>query len=195
MTSFIELAKKRVSVRSYADRPMPDEDVVKILEAGRLAPSGNNAQPWRFIVVRDAAIKKKLYEVSGKQQWIIDAPVVIAVIADPLAKFKDVERNEYDSLNAARKTTLLIKAVRDASIAAEHIVLAATDLGYGSCWVALFEQEEIGPVLAVPEHCYVVTLLTVGRPKETPKPGSKRHSLAELTFDERYGRRTSICRE
>ena len=190
--SFLDLAKSRVSVRTYLDRPIPDKDIVNILEAGRLAPSGNNAQPWRFIVVRDAVIKKKLYEVAGRQQWILDAPVVIAVVADALAKLDEGQKDRYASFDAAQKTTLLVKAVRDTTIAADHIVLAATDMGYGTCWVGMYEQTDIRPVLAVPDHCYVVTLITMGKPADKPKAG-KRHLLAELTFDERYGRRTSIC--
>ncbi|MBN1283281.1 MAG: nitroreductase family protein [Proteobacteria bacterium] len=194
MKSFLELAKARTSVRSYRPDPMPEEDLMRVLEAGRLAPSGNNAQPWRFIVVRDAGMKFRLCEVSGDQRWIVEAPVVIAVVADPEAKLAQKDRESFRSLDSAHRGTLLVKAVRDAAIAADHIVMAATDLGYGSCWVAMYEQEAIRPVLAVPDHCFVAALITLGRAAESPEPGS-RIPLAELTFDERYGRRTEICRE
>ncbi len=188
MKTFLDLVKSRRSIRKYTDEGVSQEDVAKILEAGRLAPSGNNAQPWRFIVIRDEGIKKRLREVAGKYDFIIKAPVVLAVVADPKAKMKSVS-DKADAPSADTPPTMaVIKAVRDATIAADHMVMEAKDLGLGTCWVAKYEQEDIRPVLDVPHDCYVVTLITVGHAAESPKP-TPRYALAEIIFEEKYGRR------
>lgn len=188
MKTFLNLAKSRRSIRKYTDQGVSQEVVAKILEAGRLAPSGNNAQPWRFIVIRDQGLKNKLREVAGKYDFITKAPLVLAVVADPKAKMKSVY-DKADAPSADKPPTIaVIKAVRDATIAADHMVMAAQDLGLGTCWVAKYEQEDIKPVLGVPEECYVVTLITVGHAAETPRPTS-RHALAEIVFEEKYGHR------
>lgn len=186
MSSFLELAQQRRSIRHYLPEPVAEEDLHAILEAGRVAPSGNNLQPWRFIVIRDLEQRKRLAAISGNQQWMIEAPIVIAVIADPTVKLARMKR---ESIDAQAHLTALIKSVRDAAIAAEHMVLAAEDLGYGTCWVAMYEQEQMRPALQVPEPCYVVTLITIGKPAESPAP-RPRLELSEICFEEVYGRRT-----
>jgi nitroreductase len=190
MKTFLDLAKGRRSIRRYtADEVMPD-DLAAMLEAGHLAPSGNNTQPWRFIIIRDAAQKARLAEVAGNQRWMLAAPLSIAVVADPTVKLSSSAPKPDFTKEGPAQLTALIKSVRDATIAADHIVLAATDLGYGTCWVAKFEQDAVREALDVPPPCYVVALITIGRPAETPAP-TPRYPLAELTFAERYGRRRS----
>jgi nitroreductase len=190
MKTFLDLARNRRSIRKYTSENIASEDVAKILEAGRLAPSGNNAQPWRFIVVRDEGVKRRLSEVAGKYKFIIEAPVVIAVVADPRAKMKSVSDKAYAPSASEPPVEAVIKAVRDTTIAADHIVMAATDLGLGTCWVAKFEQEDIKPVLDVPEACYVTALITVGHSAERPDT-TPRYALHEIVFEENYGRRSS----
>ncbi len=190
MKTFLDLVRSRRSVRKYTGESVSQEEVARILEAGRLAPSGNNAQPWRFIVVRDEGTKRRLSEVAGRQGFIVEAPVTIAVIADPKAKMKtavDMERSDAPQV----PTMAVIKAVRDAAIAADHMVMAAADMGLGTCWVAKYEQEEIKPVLDVPAECFVVTLITVGYAMHRPEP-TPRFELHEVVFDERYGRRVAL---
>jgi nitroreductase len=188
MKSFLELARSRRSVRKYTDEPIPGEVLARVLETGRLAPSGNNAQPWRFIVVRDDGIKQRLFEVSGKQVFLLEAPVIIAVVADPKAKMRHTAVHS-DGPNAPQIPTMaVIKAVRDAAIAADHMVMAAADMGLGTCWVAKFEQDNIRPVLGVPDDCFVVTLITVGYAAVSSKP-SPRYDLREIVFSNQYGRR------
>lgn len=188
MRSFLDLARRRRSVRKYRSDPVGDEVLARILDAGRIAPSGNNSQPWRFIVVRDAEMKRRLHDVAGRQPWILEAPVTVAIVGDIAAKMKEPPVGETPSIDDPAHKTVLIKTVRDATIAADHIVLAATDEGLGSCWIALFEQEEIRPVLCVPESCYVVAIVTLGYAAETP-PARARHALREIVFEERWGRR------
>jgi len=189
MKSFLELAGRRRSVRSFAPDPIGGGELMSILEAARLAPSGNNSQPWRFVVVRDGKTKRRLAEASGGQLWIADAPVVVAVVGDIAAKMKGpFPVGEAPDASDPQNAKVLLKTVRDAAIAAEHIVLAAADIGMGSCWVAKFEQEDVAPIIGVPKSCYVVGLIALGRPAESPPP-RPRHPLREIVFEERYGRR------
>jgi nitroreductase len=188
MKSYLDLVRSRRSVRQYTEEQVPKEKIAAILEAGRLAPSGNNAQPWSFIVVRDEAMKERLYKAAGKQGFILEAPVTIAVVADPKAKMKKATKS--DSSEHQVPTMAVIKAVRDTAIAADHMVMAAADMGLGTCWVAKYEQEDIRPVLDVPDDCFVVTLITVGYASVKSKT-SPRHALHDIVFDERYGRRAA----
>lgn len=187
MGNFLELAARRRSIRKYSPEKIDDSVLERILEAGRLAPSGNNSQPWRFIVVTDGEMKKKLYDVAGKQLFILEAPVTIAVVGDVTAKMekKSLVSDEV-SVDDQKLHTILLKTVRDATIAADHIVMAATDEGLGTCWVALFEQEDIRPVLGVPNSCYVVAIITMGKSAESPKK-RPRHALGEIVFENKYG--------
>lgn len=186
MNSFLELAKNRRSIRKYKPEPINPKVLNRVLETARLAPSGNNSQPWRFIVVRNNEVKKRLFEVAGRQPWILKAPVIIAIIADITDKLRPEFRAEKPCIDDPKHREVLVKSVRDATIAADHLVMAATDEGLGSCWIALFEQEDIRPVLGVPEHCYVVAIITLGHLAETPKPSSRK-PLSEITFENRYG--------
>lgn len=190
MGSFLKLVRSRRSVRSYSDGAVSNDQVAQVLEAGRLAPSGNNAQPWRFIVVRDEGIRKRLYEAAGRQKFVLEAPVTIAVVADPKAKMKKAAGSPAPAGQQV-PTLAVIKAVRDAAIAADHMVMQACDMGLGSCWVAKYEQEDIRPVLGVPDDCYVVTLITLGQPAHEVKKSS-RFPLHEIVFDEQYGRRVGF---
>ena len=189
MGCFLDLARRRRSIRKYRPDPVSPDALARVLEAASLAPSGNNSQPWRFVVVTDAKIKERLCEVSGKQKWIIEAPVTVAVVGDITAKTKEpLKPVATPSVEDPKNREVLLKTLRDATIAADHLVLAAEDEGLGSCWIALFEQEEIKPVLAVPENCYVVAIVTLGFPAETPKQ-RPRLPLRETVFREQYGRR------
>jgi len=188
MKSFLDLVRSRRSVRQYTQEEVSRETIASILEAGRQAPSGNNAQPWRFIVVRDEGTKQRLYKAAGKQGFILEAPVTIAVVADPSAKMKPATRSSSSGQQVP--TLAVIKAVRDTAIAADHMVMEAADMGLGTCWVAKFEQEDIRPVLDVPEDCFVVALITLGY-AAVKAEASSRYPLHEIVFNERYGRRTS----
>jgi len=187
MQSFLDLAKARKSVRKYKTDPIDGEALKRILEAGRTAPSGNNSQPWRFVIVDDAKMKEALFTVASKQRWILEAPITIAVIADITAKLKSEFKDEPVSTSDPRYNEVLIKSVRDATIAADHIVMAATDEGLGTCWIALYEQEDIRPVLGVPDSCYVVSIITIGYADQDPKARPRR-PLAEIAFKNRYGK-------
>ena len=172
----------RRSIRKYTDEPVPDAAVEQILEAARLAPSGNNTQPWRFLVVRDAATRRAIAEASHRQAWMTTAPVHVVCTADIRCRIPDYDGPPLDDDSPLPE---LKKVIRDAAIGVEHLVLEATALGLGTCWVAWFTQPEIRAALDIPGDQYVVAVITVGHAAESPEPRPRR-SLAELVRAERW---------
>jgi nitroreductase len=168
--SFLELAQKRYSVRSYTGQSVADEDLQKILEAGRLAPSAANFQPWHFIVVRDPGVKARLGE-AYKKDWFLQAPVVIVVCVSPNHAWTRQDGRNY--------------AFVDAAIAMDHMTLCAADLGLGTCWIAAFDPAKVRNALGLPGYVEPVAMTPVGRPAfpATPK---KRKALSAVVHWERW---------
>ena len=165
-----EAIKTRRSVRKYKPQPIPEEHLNQILTAAQLAPSASNRQPWRFIVVRDPEIKRSLGVAARNQTWISDAGVIIAALA---MDKKNPEISER-------------WAERDVMTAIEHMVLAAWELGYGSCWVGAFEEDQVKGLLKVPKEMTVIILLPIGVPDQQPEPKSRK-ALAELFHLDHWG--------
>jgi len=160
-----EAIKIRRSIRKFRPKPIPDKDLEMILEAGRLAPSAGNRQPWLFVVVKDPERKRALAKVAYNQTFIADAGVIIVALGDP-----EVSPTWF-------KQVLMI--------AVEHMVLAATALGYGTCWIGAFNEEEVKCLLRIPEKLKVIALLPIGFPDESPAP-RERKPLKEIVFLEKY---------
>jgi len=174
---FFEVIQKRRSIRRYKPYDIPDSDLEKILNAARLAPSTNNSQSWRFIVVKDPEVKTLLGQPSP-QRFIANANAIIVVLG--------LRQTSCCPGNQARWH------VQDPMIAAEHIVLAATALGYGSCWIAAYESrppefiQQVKTELEIPENADIVVLVAIGVPDEAPSP-RPRKPLGEIAFNEKYG--------
>ena len=167
---------KRRSIRRYKPYDIPDEDLQLILDAARLAPSANNTQPWRFIVVKDEKTKALLAQ-PRPQTFIAEANAIIVVLGDP---------SVWGPKGGMTWTT------RDPIIATENLVLAATALGYGTCWIAMFQSRskayllEVKRTLKIPEKVQLICLVALGVPDEQPSPRSRR-ALEEIAYSETYG--------
>ena len=166
MTSmeFDEVIRKRQSIRKYKSDTVSKEMIHKVLEAARLAPSGGNRQPWHFIVVQD---KENIGKLAGRQQWAAEAPVMILGLVD-----KRVNASYY---------------YNDMGIAFEHIVLKATDLGLGTCWMGMMRRSnEARELLGVPEELEVIIQTPLGYPAETPERRGRK-TLEEIVSWEKFG--------
>jgi len=159
-----ELIKARRSVRAYRDKPIPEEVLGRVLESARWAPSARNLQPWRLVLVRDEARRRELALAARGQMFIAEAPVlVVAVALDPERIF----------------TCEVPGYAVDVSIAVDHLSLAATGEGLGTCWIAAFDQEQAAKVIDLPADQKVVVLMPMGYPAD--EPGEReRKSLEEL---------------
>lgn len=160
-----EAIRARRSVRRYKPGPIADAHLGKILEAGRLAPSAGNRQPWRFIIVQDEIRKKGVAEAANNQAFLRDTAAIVVASCDPDASAKWCEK--------------------DTMIALEHIVLAATALGYGSCWIGAFNEGELRRLLKIPEKIKIVALLPIGAPDEKPSP-KPRKDFHEIFYKEEW---------
>ncbi|AQR96239.1 nitroreductase family protein [Clostridium saccharoperbutylacetonicum] len=171
----IKEIEMRRSIRKYSDKPVEDNQIKELLESARLAPSGNNTQPWNYIIVKSKEMREKVVEASHNQKWMLTAPVFIVCVADIRCRIK--EEDVYLDDNSPQDE--LKRIIRDTSISVGYMLLEANNLGLGVCWVAEFTQEEIRPVLNIPTDKYVVGVITVGYPNENPK-ARPRKKLEEI---------------
>jgi len=159
---FMEVVRQRRSVRQYRPDPVPSEKIDYVLEAARLAPSWANGQCCTFLVVSDPRVKHELAQAGN--EWIEQAPVIIVACADP--KLSGVKNDQPYYL-------------LDVGIAMEHLVLAATEQGLGTCWVGWFSEDRARAALGVPDGVRAVASTPLGFPNEEPA-ARPRKSLAEL---------------
>ena len=200
MLTMKEAMEKRRSIRKFRPDPVPDECIRELLESARMAPSGCNAQPWRFKIVREPAIRRQLADAAHGQTFIADAPVVIVCCADigaylegTVAGIQDLGRigavgNRIVEILVDRarqmKTSCTVEEIgpriaANVVIAVEHIVLRALDFGLGTCWIRLLDEQKIKKIFGWDENIMVVALLPLGYPAESPS-ARKRMSIEEL---------------
>ena len=172
-----EAVARRVSCRAYQATPVTEAHMTQILEAARLAPSACNQQPWRFAVVRDRDARRRIVEdgfLPGiKMTWALDAPIHVVI---------GMERSFVTHRIAASVSGVNYPWV-DIGIAGEHLVLAATELGLGTCWIGWIKPRVTGRIVGWPASVKPVVVITVGYPSDpetaTP-PASRRRPQAEL---------------
>jgi nitroreductase len=165
---FVELARSRYACRSYQDRSIEEEKLARVLEAVRLAPSGSNRQPWKFIVVKDQEVKRRLVPACAGQRFIATAPAVIAGVG----------------LMPDRIMSCGIPGDPiDVAIAMEHLSLAATAEGLATCWIGAFSQDDVREVLGVPDTAWVIELMTLGYPADAPRPKNRKPLSEIVAFD------------
>lgn len=161
---FFEVIKKRRSVRSFdQSKTVTDEQIKKILEAGRLAPSAHNYQDWFFVVVKKPDLKSKLVNACMGQEFVGQASVIIVVCAD--LSLAD-QHSSYHGEN--------FYSIQDTAIATTQMWLAITALGLASCWVGAFYEQEIKEILHLGDRLRPVAVLPVGYPAYLPKASSRR---------------------
>lgn len=172
---FTDVVRTRRSVRSYRSDPVPADALERVLEAARSAPSANNVQPWRYIVVRDEKLRKKIADISFNQSFIAEAPVVIVACG----------KNYHDDYSWLADHMFLV----DVTISFDHLTLAARNEGLGTCWIGAFDHKQLKDLLGVPAGYDIVVLTPLGYPKSESafRPVSKRKVISEVVFQEKFG--------
>jgi len=171
----LEAIERRRSVRRYLDRPVEFEKITALLDAARKAPSAGNLQDWNFIIVSEKDLVKQAAQYCVEQYWIQTAPIMIIVCALP-------EKHEmYYGLRGKR-----LYNIQDCAAAIENMLLAATDMGLGTCWIGAFEEEKIRALFAIPQDVRPQAIITVGYGDETP-PERSLTGIENITFFNRYG--------
>ena len=157
---FFQLINERASIRSYKDRAISDEQLEKLLEASRSAPSAGNLQAYEILVVKDEEEKKELAQAAQDQNFVAQAPVVLVFLQDrERSKSRYGERGELYSL-------------QDATIAVAYMQLAAVEMNLGSCWVGAFDEDQVAQSLQLEKR--PIALLPIGYPANHPSKTSRR---------------------
>ncbi len=168
---FFELIQNRYSVRAYRPDPIEDEKLEKLLEAARLAPTAANRQPFQLIVIRTEGRKEELQRIY-RREWFVQAPIIICACAvGDEGWVRSEDKKRYRDV--------------DIAIVMDHLILAATALGLGTCWIAAFNPTVAREVLALPDNVEPIIFTPVGYPADKPEP-KERKSLSELVRYERW---------
>ncbi len=168
--NFNELINKRYSVRAYKSDKVEDEKLQQVLNAACLAPTAANRQPIQFIVIHTAGREAELNRIY-KREWFSKAPIVICACAVPSQAWSRMDNKNYSEV--------------DVTIAMDHLVLAATDLGLGTCWIAAFDPAAAREVLGLPNGVEPIAFTPLGYPADQPRL-KKRKALSELVRYERW---------
>ena len=174
----LEAIRTRRSVRAYSSRAIPDEVMQRMRQAIRFAPSACNFQPWRFIFVMQAGLRRKLGQVANDQLWMADAPVIVVACGFPQQAFRAM--GGYGN-----------SADVDVAIAVDHLTLAAVAEGLGTCWIGAFNETGAKKLLNIPAQAKVVAMTPLGYPASPdmnhPVEESRRKPAAEIFAIDRYG--------
>ncbi|MEM0467403.1 MAG: nitroreductase family protein [Candidatus Thermoplasmatota archaeon] len=178
---FRDVIEQRKSIRSFSDQPVDEATLTYILECAQKAPSWANKQCWRFIVIRNKEIIQQVAKTSVVNHWVKTAPCLIIACGDP------TESGLHNDMQY-----FLV----DVAIAFEHLILAATDVGLGSCWIGGFDEQKIKDLLEIPKRIRVVAFSPIGYPSAKPSLREKaikvlarttaRKSLAEIVHYEKW---------
>ena len=176
---FKELVNKRQSVRKYKADAVPAEAISACIEAARLAPSACNAQPWKFVVIDDEALKRQVGEAAagmgGMNKFCPDAPCIIAVVLE-----KPNVLSAIGSVLKDKEYTLI-----DIGIAADHFCLQAADLGLGTCMIGWFDEKKVRQLLGIPKNKRIPLLITLGFGNDTPRE-KVRKTTEQMSSKNRY---------
>ena len=169
--NFSELVQKRYSVRSYKTDAVEDDKLEQVLEAARLAPTAANRQPFQFVVIHTSGREEELKRIYNRD-WFAQAPVVIcACTVSDQGWVRRGDGKNYCEI--------------DVAIAMDHLVMAATDLGLGTCWIGMLDPAVTREVLGIPDDVEPVAFTPLGYPADEPKP-KQRKALSEIVHYERW---------
>ena len=162
-----ELLRKiqtRQSIRKYSNNAIPESDLNEILKTGFSAPSAGNRQPWRVVVVKDKTRKDKLAIAALGQHFIAEAPILLVICAVP-----------HESAERYKERGATLYALQDTAALTQNILLASHSLGYATCWIGAFNEDEVTEVLNIPKEMRPVSMIPIGYAEgETPKVRPRR---------------------
>ncbi len=167
---FLELIEKRYSVRAYKPDPVEEDKLTSVLNAARLAPTASNRQPIQIIVVHTQGKEEELSSIY-QREWFVQAPLILCICGIPAEAWVRRDGKQYLGV--------------DAAIVMDHIILAATEIGLGTCWIAAFDEINARKVLAIPDDVEPLLLTPLGYPGVLPGE-KKRKTLEELVRYEHW---------
>ena len=165
-----EAITQRKSIRKYKDKEIEKEKLIKVLESARIAPSASNRQEWKFIVVKDENTRNKLVSAAHYQKFVGQAPVTIVACSTESERIMPCGQHAYTV---------------DLSIAVSFMMLEATELGLGTCWLGAFDEEAVKEILGIPSDIRVPAMFTLGYADENPV-ARPRKALKDIVSHEKY---------
>ena len=179
--TFEELVHRRRSLRRYSSKPVSKEDILKCLEAARLAPSACNSQPWYFLVIDEPALKDRIADrifsgIYSMNKFAKEAPVLVAVVS---------ERSRILASIGGQVRDTRYRLV-DLGIASEHLILQAEEFGIGSCWIGWFDEKALKKEMKIPQNKKIDVVISLGYPAEDKIVPKTRKSLAEISSFNKY---------
>ena len=169
---FFDLIEKRYSVRRYRSDTVEDEKLQIVLDAARLAPTAVNKQPFKLIIIKTEGNEDDLRRIYPAS-WFVEAPIVICACALPDEGWTRRDGKNYSEV--------------DAAIAMDHLILAATSLGLGTCWVGAFDEGAAREILNIPDNVIPLIFTPLGYPASQAKPEKIRKKLENMVRYEKYG--------
>jgi nitroreductase len=166
-----EAIRTRKSVRAYSDRPVDEATLHRVLEAARMAPSARNGQEWRFVVVRDRAVRERIAVEAARQPFIGTAAVLLACCGISDGRIMRCGQAAYPI---------------DVAIAMDHLSLAAAAEGLGTCWIGAFDEALVKEILGIPDGVRVVELMPLGHPEDPASMAKSRLTLEEIVRWDRW---------
>lgn len=179
--TFFDLIQKRRSVRRYSDKPVAKEDILKCLEAARLAPSACNSQPWHFIVIDEPGLRARVAErifsgIYSMNKFAKEAPVLVAVVSEKMKFLATVGAKVRDTRYY----------LTDIGIACEHFILQAAELGIGSCWMGWFDEKALKEEMRIPKDKKIDIVIALGYPNEDKTVPKTRKTVEEISSFNSY---------
>ncbi len=165
---FSELIQARYSVRAYEPDPVEEDKLAQVLEAARLAPTAANRQPFQIVVIHTAGREAELKRIYNRG-WFVQAPLVLCACGIPAENWVRMDGKNYNDV--------------DVAIAMDHLILAAADLGLGTCWIAAFDPAAAREVLNLPDGVEPVAFTPLGYPADTPRPKSRKPLEALVRYE------------
>ena len=208
MSTFETIAERR-SIRRFTDETIDQEAITRILEAGRLAPSGSNAQPWKFMVIRSEEKKQDIADACYGQKFIAKAPMVVVVLGcndayrKRLRRTKELVQSGAVEARADKRfaegykehvvndKNSIQSIVSNCVIAGQNMVLAAQEMGIGSCWVMLMELQRLHEILGLTDSLFPVAVIPMGYPDQSPN-SRPRYDLKDIAWDEEVGKQWEV---
>jgi nitroreductase len=173
MMNFKDLVEQRYSVRKYEAKRVEKEKIIEVLDIARMAPSAHNNQPWYFVVLTEDEMLKKIH-MAYEPQWFKEAPAVIVALADHEKSWTREDGKNHSDV--------------DLGIIVDHLTLAATEKGLGTCWICAFDAQKCREVLEIPDHMEPVALIPIGYPKFATAKQKIRKTLDEIVSWEGFGK-------
>lgn len=161
---FYDVIKNRLSIRQYKSDAVEDEKLARVLQAARIAPSAKNLQPWHFIVIRDEEVKLRL-KPAYDREWFYSAPIIICACSDIANGWVRKDGRAYRDV--------------DLAITFDHLVLAATAEGLGTCWIGAFDADVVRDALGIPAEFEPLLMTPLGYPAAIPQPRDRK-ALADI---------------